>query len=118
MYSLWQPLQYQADPPDFGSTGNLFKMIESNEHLKGFGGPEWHHRSIQLSEAHRDVATLYYRCPRQCGDALFGTARFAGRIAYSPELIYKLDNEARVYENMYNTNDWDRIQVSANHAGQ
>lgn len=54
---------------------------------------------------------MYYRCPRKCGDVLFGTARFAGQMAIAPELIYKLDDKTRVYENLFNGDEWDRVQV-------
>lgn len=102
--------QYRDAPPAFGTTRSLFHTID--EHLKGFGGPKWHHASIRLPEAHRDSSTLYYRCPRQSGDVLFGTARFAGEMAVAPELIYKLDDETRVYKELFNGDEWDRIQVS------
>lgn len=55
---------------------------------------------------------MYYRCPRQVGDTLFGTARFSGKMAVAPELIYKLDDKTRVYKDLFNGNEWDRMQVS------
>jgi hypothetical protein len=85
-------------------------MIE--DQLEDFGGPKWHSQSIKLPESWRDSSTLYYRCPRECGDALFGAPRFAGRMSVAPELIYELDDVTRVYNNLYNGDDWDRIQVS------
>jgi hypothetical protein len=65
-----------------------------------------------LPEAHKDASTLYYQCPWQCGDALFSSARFAGQIAVAPELIFKLDDATCMYKNMFNGDEWDRIQVS------
>lgn len=102
--------QYASDPPKFGTTRDLFKTID--EHLQGCGGPEWHQASIRLPKAHEDSSTLYYWCPEKCGDALFSARRFTGQMAVAPELIYKLDDETRVYENLFNSDDWDRVQVS------
>lgn len=28
------------------------------------------------------------------------------------DILYKLDNKTRVYKDLFNSNDWDRIQVS------
>jgi hypothetical protein len=87
-----------------------------DKHLEGFRGPKWHQALIRLLEAHKDASTLYYQCPQQCGDALFSSTRFAGQIAVAPELIFKLDDVMCVYKNMFNGDEWDRIQVSTANA--
>ncbi|KAG8760646.1 hypothetical protein FRC11_000087 [Ceratobasidium sp. 423] len=105
---LVQTPRYRNDPPSFRTIDNLFKIIE--DQLKDYGGPDWHTAGVRLPEAHLDESTLYYRCPSQCGDALFGMARFAGKISVGPELMYELDDETQVYGNMCSGNDWDRVQ--------
>jgi hypothetical protein len=112
-YFQWQTheyFQYVENPPSFRTSSNLFKIIE--DRLPDVGGPKWNKQSVRLPEAYRDNATLYYRCPRECRDYLFGSAQLAGKITMAPELIYKLDDATEVFGNLFNGWDWDRIQVS------
>lgn len=103
-------LQYVENPPGFGTSNNLFNIIEHR--LPDAGGPEWHKQSVRLPEAYRDSETLYYQCPRQTGDFLFGSAQLAGKITVAPELIYEVDDATRVFKDLFNGDDWDRVQVS------
>ncbi|KDN47418.1 hypothetical protein RSAG8_03558, partial [Rhizoctonia solani AG-8 WAC10335] len=50
----------------------------------------------------------------QCLKKLFSNLRFKDRFALGPELIYESDNETRVYGELFNGDEWHRIQVAHN----
>jgi hypothetical protein len=80
--------------------------------MSGFGGPEWHAEDILLPHTQKeDRATLFYRNLEECGDFLFGRPRFAGKMAFGPEMHCDSDETTRLYENPWTADYWNNRQV-------
>jgi hypothetical protein len=103
--------KYTTNPPKFRTIKNLFHTIETE--LKHLGGPEFTIEEIRLTEAPNDRHILAYRCVEKCGDFLFGTARFADRIALAPVIKIGKDG-VRNYDDVNSGDYWNLRQVSNN----
>jgi IS4 transposase len=101
--------KYILNPPKFRTIKNLFHIIETD--LKHFAGPEFTVEEIRLAEAPHDRHILAYRCVEKSRDYLFGSARFADKMAFAP--VIKIGKDGIRQYNQVNTgNYWNLKQVS------
>ncbi|KAG9122038.1 hypothetical protein FRC07_001749, partial [Ceratobasidium sp. 392] len=101
--------RYRGAKYSFKSAKALFKKIRTE--MKDFGGPEWKSEDITLSDTDpRDKATLFWRDLQDTADFMFGSPHFAGKMMYAPEIHYNADETARLYENPWTAEDWNKQQ--------
>ncbi|KAG9092719.1 hypothetical protein FRC06_011822 [Ceratobasidium sp. 370] len=86
---LLQTHRYARNPPRFKTVKNLFSIIKVD--LAAFSGPEWVHADVKLPEAPGERHSFFYRNLEKCGDFLFGTPRFAGKMAFAPTVVLGKD---------------------------
>ncbi|KAG9095404.1 hypothetical protein FS749_010515, partial [Ceratobasidium sp. UAMH 11750] len=101
--------RYRGAKYSFKSAKALFKKIRNE--MKEFGGPEWNSEDIVLPDTDsKDKVTFFWRDLQDTADFMFGCPRFAGKMAYAPEIHYNADETTRLYENPWTARDWNERQ--------
>jgi hypothetical protein len=103
-------MKFEHAKYSFKSARKLFKKIETE--MEGFGGPKWHVEDIILPDAPKDKVTLFYRDLQECSDFQFGRPWFAGKMDFGPQVVYRVDDDARLYENPCTGDHWNERQAS------
>jgi hypothetical protein len=102
----------------FKTVKNLFGIIKNE--LAAFSGPKWEHLDVSLSEAPADKHSFFYRDLEKCGDYLFGTPRFAGKMTFAPTVVFGKDG-VREYGSPHSADHINqrqvRCQINAGNAG-
>ncbi|KAG8718406.1 hypothetical protein FRC09_012715 [Ceratobasidium sp. 395] len=102
--------RYKDAKYSFKNAKTLFNKIR--DEMGAFGGPEWHVDDVALADAPKDKSTLFFKDIQKCADHLMGQARFAGKMAFSPEKHYDADSMDQLFENPWTADDWGEQQES------
>ncbi|KAG9082132.1 hypothetical protein FRC06_005202 [Ceratobasidium sp. 370] len=105
---LLKTKQYRDAEYSFKNAKSLFRKIEKE--MGGFGGPKWNAEDVVLPGTPHDKATLFYRKLDECADSMFGRPQFAGKMMFTPEIHYNLDETTWLYNNPWTADDWNKRQ--------